>query len=119
MAYGDGDCSGGRLCWRGLCCLFSQDLGENMVNVTTADVRRCLQMCCWPQQWDWSPVSPGRSVSLSRLMLSVPLDPSPARSQHDGQVQLGAVGCPHEGCGPWIGREVAWELLYVAGSGPG
>lgn len=46
--------------WWRLCCL----LGKCKANVTIADVCRCLQMCCWPQQQDGSPASPGHSVSL-------------------------------------------------------
>lgn len=123
---GAGAAPAGSFSWWGLCCLFSQDLGECKANVTIADVCRCLQMCCWPQQQDRSPASPGHRVGLGSTRkrnwssASYWIHPQPGSSPV-AKAGWGMWGCNR--VSPWgtcalAGREVACEPR-AAGSGSG
>lgn len=107
-------CSG---CWRGLCCPFSRDVEETAANVIAADVCRCLQMCCWPREWDWPPASPDRAQRAAGAGPSLARWPGPAGGHGgcDGVSPGGRGRVSPEGTWPWVGR----AELRAAGSGPG
>lgn len=67
MAGWDRGCSSRELCLTGALLPLlprARPTSPLQMFADAADVCRCLQMCCWPQQQDRSPASPGHSVSL-------------------------------------------------------
>lgn len=119
VADGDGGCSGWQVLLAGTllllllgpggergkrhCCRCLQMFADVLLAPAVGLVTSEPQLRCRPQL-----------NQEGKLMLGFLLDPSPARSRHGGQVWLGAtgaaVGCPHGGRLPWIGREAACEL---------